>query len=74
MDQARTVSTAQDFSGHTPMMAQYLRIKAEHPDTLTSVTEVNEEADVDEEGGESIVTEGAFHLNNERNRKELEGA
>lgn len=25
-------------------------------------------------GGESIVTEGAFHLNNERNRKELEGA
>lgn len=34
MDQARTVSTAQDFSGHTPMMAQYLRIKAEHPDTL----------------------------------------
>jgi DNA mismatch repair protein MutS len=23
-----------DFSEHTPMMAQYLRIKAEHPDTL----------------------------------------
>ena len=23
-----------DFSAHTPMMAQYLRIKAEHPDTL----------------------------------------
>jgi len=23
-----------DLSGHTPMMAQYLRIKAEHPDTL----------------------------------------
>jgi DNA mismatch repair protein MutS len=25
---------AKDFSGHTPMMAQYLRIKAEHPDIL----------------------------------------
>ncbi len=25
---------AQDFSAHTPMMAQYLRIKAEFPDTL----------------------------------------
>jgi DNA mismatch repair protein MutS len=25
---------SQDFSAHTPMMAQYLRIKAEHPDTL----------------------------------------
>ncbi len=24
----------QDFSAHTPMMQQYLRIKAEHPDTL----------------------------------------
>ena len=24
--------------------------------------------------GERIVTEGAFHLNNERNRKEMEGA
>jgi DNA mismatch repair protein MutS len=23
-----------DFAGHTPMMTQYLRIKAEHPDTL----------------------------------------
>ncbi|MFN9450509.1 MAG: DNA mismatch repair protein MutS [Rubrivivax sp.] len=23
-----------DFAGHTPMMQQYLRIKAEHPDTL----------------------------------------
>ncbi|NUP85780.1 MAG: DNA mismatch repair protein MutS, partial [Burkholderiaceae bacterium] len=23
-----------DFSAHTPMMGQYLRIKAEHPDTL----------------------------------------
>jgi len=28
------VSTATDFSAHTPMMAQYLRIKAEFPDTL----------------------------------------
>lgn len=27
-------ATATDFSAHTPMMAQYLRIKAEHPDTL----------------------------------------
>jgi DNA mismatch repair protein MutS len=26
--------SAQDFAGHTPMMAQYLRIKAEFPDTL----------------------------------------
>ena len=24
----------QDFSTHTPMMQQYLRIKAEHPDIL----------------------------------------
>ena len=23
-----------DFSQHTPMMQQYFRIKAEHPDTL----------------------------------------
>ncbi|HZX83160.1 MAG TPA: hypothetical protein VFF19_06315, partial [Reyranella sp.] len=23
-----------DFSAHTPMMAQYLRLKADHPDTL----------------------------------------
>ena len=23
-----------DLSAHTPMMQQYLRIKAEHPDTL----------------------------------------
>ena len=23
-----------DLSAHTPMMAQYLRIKADHPDTL----------------------------------------
>ena len=23
-----------DLAAHTPMMAQYLRIKAEHPDTL----------------------------------------
>src|SRR5690606_4897780 len=28
------VEQGQDFSGHTPMMQQYLRIKAEHPDTL----------------------------------------
>ncbi len=27
-------AAAPDFSAHTPMMAQYLRIKAEHPDTL----------------------------------------
>ncbi|MES2091067.1 MAG: DNA mismatch repair protein MutS [Pseudomonadota bacterium] len=27
-------ASAQDFSGHTPMMQQYLRIKAEYPDTL----------------------------------------
>ncbi len=27
-------AAAADFSAHTPMMAQYLRIKAEHPDTL----------------------------------------
>ncbi|MGN6826588.1 DNA mismatch repair protein MutS [Paucibacter sp. M5-1] len=26
--------TTQDFSAHTPVMAQYLRIKAEHPDVL----------------------------------------
>ena len=25
-------------------------------------------------GGEQLVIEGAFHLNNERNRKEMEGA
>jgi DNA mismatch repair protein MutS len=25
---------SKDFSGHTPMMAQYFRLKAEHPDTL----------------------------------------
>lgn len=24
----------EDFAGHTPMMAQYLRLKADHPDTL----------------------------------------
>ena len=28
------VVEAFEFAGHTPMMAQYLRIKAEHPDTL----------------------------------------
>lgn len=27
-------ASAQEFSGHTPMMQQYLRIKAEYPDTL----------------------------------------
>ncbi len=27
-------TTDKTFSGHTPMMQQYLRIKAEHPDTL----------------------------------------
>ncbi|MES2957369.1 MAG: DNA mismatch repair protein MutS [Pseudomonadota bacterium] len=27
-------STAQDFAGHTPVMQQYLRIKAEHPEAL----------------------------------------
>src|SRR5262245_43850378 len=32
--QAAKPHTAADFSAHTPMMQQYLRIKAEHPDTL----------------------------------------
>ena len=27
-------SPAEDFSSHTPMMQQYLRIKADYPDTL----------------------------------------
>lgn len=27
-------NAANDFSGHTPMMAQYLALKAQHPDTL----------------------------------------
>ena len=27
-------SATADFSGHTPMMQQYLRIKSEFPDTL----------------------------------------
>ena len=27
-------TTAEEFSGHTPMMQQYLRIKAQHPDIL----------------------------------------
>ncbi len=31
---ARPTPPTPDLSGHTPMMAQYLRIKAEHPDTL----------------------------------------
>ncbi|MGS0759074.1 hypothetical protein ACVBEH_32455, partial [Roseateles sp. GG27B] len=26
--------TTPDFSAHTPVMAQYLRIKAEHPDAI----------------------------------------
>ena len=26
--------TSPDLSNHTPMMAQYLRLKADHPDTL----------------------------------------
>jgi DNA mismatch repair protein MutS len=30
----RSAPPGPDLSGHTPMMAQYLRIKAEHPDTL----------------------------------------
>jgi DNA mismatch repair protein MutS len=29
-----TPRTAADFSGHTPMMAQYFGLKADHPDTL----------------------------------------
>src|SRR4051812_30749266 len=29
-----TLAPAQDFSAHTPMMAQYLAIKSEHPSTL----------------------------------------
>jgi DNA mismatch repair protein MutS len=28
------MAVALDLSAHTPMMAQYLAIKAEHPDTL----------------------------------------
>jgi DNA mismatch repair protein MutS len=31
---ARRAGSAADLSAHTPMMQQYLRIKAEHPDTL----------------------------------------
>ena len=31
---ARPTPPTPDLSAHTPMMAQYLRIKAEHPDTL----------------------------------------
>jgi hypothetical protein len=27
-------AAGQDFSGHMPMMQQYLRIKAQHPDKL----------------------------------------
>ena len=27
-------AAAPDYAGHTPMMAQYLRLKADHPDTL----------------------------------------
>jgi DNA mismatch repair protein MutS len=28
------VNTPADFAGHTPMMQQYLRIKAQHPHVL----------------------------------------
>jgi DNA mismatch repair protein MutS len=28
------VNAPADFAGHTPMMQQYLRIKAQHPDVL----------------------------------------
>ncbi|MBC7701175.1 hypothetical protein, partial [Aquabacterium sp.] len=28
------MSDHKDFIGHTPMMQQYFRLKAEHPDTL----------------------------------------
>jgi DNA mismatch repair protein MutS len=28
------LKNAEDFAGHTPMMAQYLRLKADHPETL----------------------------------------
>lgn len=31
---SESLPPTQDFSAHTPMMAQYLRIKAQHPDTL----------------------------------------
>jgi len=34
MDTSRTPSAQGDYAGHTPMMQQYLRIKAEHPETL----------------------------------------
>jgi DNA mismatch repair protein MutS len=34
IDNSPTIAKHTDLSGHTPMMAQYLRIKAEHPDTL----------------------------------------
>ena len=34
MDTSRTPSAPSDYAGHTPMMQQDLRIKAEHPDTL----------------------------------------
>ncbi|MDM7861951.1 DNA mismatch repair protein MutS [Alteromonas sp. ASW11-36] len=34
MPSNKAVTQAQSFPGHTPMMQQYLTIKAEHPDTL----------------------------------------
>ncbi len=34
IDNSPIIAKSPDLSGHTPMMAQYLRIKAEHPDTL----------------------------------------
>ena len=33
-DSSPIIAKSPDLSGHTPMMAQYLAIKAEHPDTL----------------------------------------
>ena len=32
--QATSQRETQDFSAHTPMMQQYLRLKADHPETL----------------------------------------
>jgi hypothetical protein len=33
-EHATTSDTATRWAGHSPMMQQYLRIKADHPDTL----------------------------------------
>jgi DNA mismatch repair protein MutS len=33
-DLSSSPATVDEFAGHTPMMQQYLRIKAQHPDTL----------------------------------------